>query len=391
VMNAELIEISAGRGYGVSEFREDLKAVVSKACSAAKKVVFFLSESQIMDEAFLQDINDLMCTGYVEGLFSDEELKALGEGIKSSAPSARNVELSNAHLQELVAIGVIDNLHVVLSLAPVGKHFMARLRRYPALTSWCTIEWYHPWPESALLDVARHHLTHLDAYDTPAASSPETEAAEAAQADAPEEAALSPASSRQRATTTQVVLLSKAEVVCKLCVAITGTVNEHVTRSSSNTKLVITPKFFVELLHLFKTMLLEQETRLKENLGRLRGGLDQLYACNGVVEKLHVELENLQPQIAEMTQETIALMGHLAADKEEADSIQIQVRREQNKVEDASRKCEVMKKAAQRELDAAMPAYAAALESLNTLKKSDIGEVKSFANPPVLVRKVSHG
>jgi dynein heavy chain len=365
LMETQMVEVTVGRGYGVPEFRDDLKNVISQVCGANtdKPVVFFLAEAQIMDERFLQDINDVMSTGYVSGLFSDEELNALGEDTrgamkKDGIPVPATIELS-----KLVARRVMDKLHIIVSLAPDGISFSERMRLYPALGSWCTIDWYHPWTEGALLDVASRHLK---APDRPATEEQPDEHDEDASSD---------------------ILSTHMDVVCKLCVMMTKRVNWQI-QQMAQTKLEITPKFFVELLKLFKTMIIDRNDKLNTNLARLHGGLDKLHSCNRMVESLHAELEELQPQIAEMTEETITLVGHLAADKEAADSIQVQVRREQNRMEDASRKCDLIRKGAQKELDAAMPAFNSALKALETLNRADLTEVKSFAQPPDMVRKV---
>jgi dynein heavy chain, axonemal len=54
---------------------------------------------------------------------------------------------------------VRDSLHVVLSFSPVGAKFRERARKFPALFSTCTIDWFLPWPEEALASVARNFIS----------------------------------------------------------------------------------------------------------------------------------------------------------------------------------------------------------------------------------------
>ena len=57
---------------------------------------------------------------------------------------------------------VRDNLHCVLAMSPVGSAFRARCRMFPSLINCCTIDWFRPWPEQALLSVSSQILEPLD-------------------------------------------------------------------------------------------------------------------------------------------------------------------------------------------------------------------------------------
>ena len=50
-------------------------------------------------------------------------------------------------------------------------------------------------------------------------------------------------------------------------------------------------------------------------------------------------------------------------------------------------RCKQMAEAAQHDLDEALPALAEAVKALEALNKKDIGEIKSYGRPPVLVEK----
>ena len=46
------------------------------------------------------------------------------------------------------------NLHLSLCFSPVGVKFRNRAQAFPGLINGCTIDWFLPWPEQALSDVA---------------------------------------------------------------------------------------------------------------------------------------------------------------------------------------------------------------------------------------------
>lgn len=57
---------------------------------------------------------------------------------------------------------VREQLHVVVTMSPIGANFRTRIRKFPALVNCCTIDWLHPWPEDALLAVATTFLSEID-------------------------------------------------------------------------------------------------------------------------------------------------------------------------------------------------------------------------------------
>ena len=351
----KMFQIQVGRGYGLSEFREDLKNVIRVAAVDGKPSVFYLSESQITDERFLQDISDLLTRGEIPDLFTAEELTLF--------PVAEGQSLSRDEIRDQFAQVVLKNLHIIVALSPFGDAFMRRTQVFPALINSCTVEWYHAWGEEAYFAVARHHLSNsLVAGEIPSDPEDSEEGSKA---------------------------VSTADV-CKLCVTMTRTVNQQIVKTTSGAAStpVITAKFFVELVKLYQSMLVEQDKKLRDGLYRLGGGLTALKECNETVDRMQLDLTALQPQLAQMAQDTADLLVQIAADQEEADSVKSVVSKEQKKIAKVTSQCETIRKDAAKDLEAAMPNLQAAIEALNSLNKQDITEVKSFTKPPKMVMRV---
>ena len=54
------------------------------------------------------------------------------------------------------------NMHVVLTMSPVGDAFRTRLRMFPSLVNCCTIDWFSVWPADALRSVADRFLRDVE-------------------------------------------------------------------------------------------------------------------------------------------------------------------------------------------------------------------------------------
>jgi len=51
---------------------------------------------------------------------------------------------------------------VVLCFSPVGSALRVRSRKFPALANCTNIDWFHEWPEEALLSVSQKFLSEVD-------------------------------------------------------------------------------------------------------------------------------------------------------------------------------------------------------------------------------------
>ena len=68
--------------YGVFEWREDIKQVLKGAGGYGKKTVFLITDTQIKEEAFLEDIDSLLNTGEVANLYAADEKQELIEAVR---------------------------------------------------------------------------------------------------------------------------------------------------------------------------------------------------------------------------------------------------------------------------------------------------------------------
>ncbi|KAF5831208.1 dynein-1-beta heavy chain, flagellar inner arm I1 complex [Dunaliella salina] len=125
VAELKCFTIEITRNYRQVEFREDLKGLYRQAGCANKPTVFLFDETQIVNESFLEDVNNILSSGELYSFFLER---------------------------------VRTNLHVILCLSPVGETFRERCRMFPGLVNCTTIDWFTEWPADALFEVASKQL-----------------------------------------------------------------------------------------------------------------------------------------------------------------------------------------------------------------------------------------
>lgn len=79
--------MSTGRNYGINEWNEDIKKVLRYAGCEGKPITFFLSDNQIVNEGFVEDINMLLNTGDIPNLFQSDERADILDKVSNIAQS----------------------------------------------------------------------------------------------------------------------------------------------------------------------------------------------------------------------------------------------------------------------------------------------------------------
>ena len=125
--------------------------------------VFLFTDSEIKDEAFVEDINNLLNTYEVPNLFSTEEKAEIMELVRPVAKSEGKMkEGTPAQLYSFFVEKCKKNLHIVLAFSPIGDAFRTRVRMFPSIVNCCTIDWFQDWPQDALLWLARKFLGSIE-------------------------------------------------------------------------------------------------------------------------------------------------------------------------------------------------------------------------------------
>lgn len=152
-----VFQIEITKQYRLVEFHEDIKRLYARTGIENKPTMFLFTDSQIKEEGFLEDINNILSSGEVPNLYTKDERVGVLDAMRTIAKKS-GLSQTAEDLWTLFIERVRANLHVVLCMSPVGDAFRNRTRMYPSLISCTSIDWFHEWPADALREVATKFL-----------------------------------------------------------------------------------------------------------------------------------------------------------------------------------------------------------------------------------------
>ncbi|EEY58342.1 dynein heavy chain [Phytophthora infestans T30-4] len=383
-------EIELRKGYGLGEFREDLKQMMKLAVLGdtgegpstrqvssidAVPTVFLLDDSQLTSDVFLEDVNIILNGGDIPKLFTPEEMERIINDVRtllerniSDARRSEVGELSRKDCEDYFHMMVRASLHFALCMNPLGESFRARVRQFPALINCTTIDYFDEWPKSALEYVADFYLSQEESQAQPR-SGP----------------SITRANTRDFGSSSMI-----RSAVTALCV------DAHLSATASlatflvkcRRRVYITSQHYLDLISLFRRIHREKKAQWETKLQRLMAGVVKLEETNSLVSTLQEELVVLQPILVSKTMEAEELLRQVAIDQAEAEQVAQRVRSDEAVVKQQQRDVAVCQADAQSDLDQALPALNAAVAALDSLDKKDISEVKGFVKPPQAVQVV---
>jgi dynein heavy chain len=254
-----LFSIQPTQRYRPSDFREDLKTLYRRTGVRCEPTVFLLSDTQMVHESMLDDVNSILTSGDVAKLFPPDELGPLLEELRNDATKLGRSTASDA-LYSFFIERVRENLHVVLCMSPVGSAFRNRIRMFPSLCNNCTIDTYARWPTVALTDVAARFLKDVDV------GGPKVKEA-------------------------------LAQTFCSM----------HTAAIDSSTRMLmelkrhnyITPTKYLDLVKIYRLLLADKRARINVDADKLKNGLDKLENSSSEVQAMSVQLEEKKKVVAQ--------------------------------------------------------------------------------------------
>uniref|UniRef100_A0A4W4HCE4 Dynein, axonemal, heavy polypeptide 9 like n=1 Tax=Electrophorus electricus TaxID=8005 RepID=A0A4W4HCE4_ELEEL len=344
----EVFQITLRKGYEINDLRSDIGALYIKVGVKNIGTVFLHTDAQIPDERFLVLINDMLASGDIPDLFTEEEVDMIVSSIRLELRGLGLLD-TRENCWNFFIDRIRRQLKVLLCFSPVGFTLRTRARKFPALVNCTVIDWFHPWPQHALQSVSRNFINTISG--------------------------LEPA---VRASISEFISFAHTSV------------NDVSVKYQQNEKRhnYTTPKSFLEFMKIYGNLLRTKRLELTQRTERLENGLQKLLTTAAQVEdlkarlalqevELHHRTVDMETLIAKIGQQTDRLnLEKCVADAEEQKvaAIQAEVTMQQQETEEDLAKVE--------------PALQAAHAALNTLNRLNLTELRTFPNPPMIVVNV---
>jgi len=345
-------QITLTKAYNVSSLMEDMRELYKTAGQQGKGITWIFTDTDIINEEFLEYINSLLMTGEVAGLFPKDEMNLMVADLRAEFARERPDALDNTENLVKYFVDVVrKNLHIVLCMSPMNPNFAERARKFPGLINGTTIDFFLAWPKEALVGVANGYIQSFDKLEC-------------------DKSVLGELTEHMGTTHATIV---------ETCDSYFQKMRRHVHQ---------TPKAFLSYLALYKKMYTEKIDEVKTKESRVKLGLDKLLKGAADVEEMKVELAKQEEVLKASDKECSAMLGTLQVSSLEAKKESEAVGLIRDSCENESKVIATEKEACQADLDKAQPFLDEAEKAVNSIKPADLNELKKLPKPSDIIKLV---
>ncbi|XP_065208173.1 dynein heavy chain, cytoplasmic isoform X2 [Planococcus citri] len=362
-----VFQIRVHNKYTSEDFDEDLRAVLRRSGCKNEKIAFILDESNVLESGFLERMNTLLANGEVPGLFEGDEYSTLMTQCKEGAQREGLMLDSNEELYKWFTGQVMKNLHVVFTMNPSSEGLKDRAATSPALFNRCVLNWFGDWSDTALFQVGKEFTCRLD-LDGPASwKVPDF---------------FPSACSMVSSTPTH------RNAVVNAFVYIHQTLhkaNARLVKRGSRT-MAITPRHYLDFINHFVKLHREKCSELEEQQLHLNVGLSKIAETVEQVEEMQKSLAVKSQELQVKNEAANAKLKQMVKDQQEAEKKKVQSQEIQNEIDKQTIQISQKQEHVKADLAQVEPAVIDAQQAVKEIKKQQLVEVRSMANPPAVIK-----
>ncbi|XP_066142886.1 dynein heavy chain, cytoplasmic isoform X6 [Euwallacea fornicatus] len=361
-----IFQIKVHNKYTAEDFDEDLRSVLRRAGCKDEKIAFILDESNMLDSSFLERMNTLLANGEVPGLFEGDEYTTLMTQCKEGAQREGLMLDSNDELYKWFTQQVMRNLHVVFTMNPSTDGLKDRAATSPALFNRCVLNWFGDWSDGALYQVGKEFTNRVD-LDRPTWKAPDF---------FPASCSFVPATPHHR------------EAVINACVYVHQTLHKANVRLAKRggRTMAITPRHYLDFIHHFVKLHNEKRSDLEEQQLHLNVGLNKIAETVEQVEEMQKSLAVKSQELHAKNEAANAKLKQMVKDQQEAEKKKVQSQEIQQQLAEQTVHIEQKRTEVVADLAQVEPAVIDAQTAVKSIKKQQLVEIRSMANPPAIVK-----
>lgn len=99
----------------------------------------------------------MLASGEIPDMFPDDEIENIIAGVRNEVKGAGMLD-TRENCWKFFIDRVRRQLKLVLCFSPVGSTLRIRSRKFPAIINCTQVNWFHEWPQEALVSVAKNFL-----------------------------------------------------------------------------------------------------------------------------------------------------------------------------------------------------------------------------------------
>jgi len=345
----DVFQIEIKKVYRMQEWREDIKALMRGVGGKGMPTTFLFTDNSIKEEAFLEDINNILNTGEVPNIFTAEEKVELNDMLRQSSkeenrcPGGTPAEFFAYFVERCKKY-----LHIVLCFSPIGDALRKRILNFPSLVNCTTIDWFSEWPADALQSVAESFLS-----DVP--------------------------------------MDEDVKMNCTEMVQIFHTITSETSAKflkELKRHYYVTPTSYLELITTFKTLLNEKRTYVTQQKDRYKNGYETLITTEQKVGQMREYLEDLQPKLVIKAEEVGQQTVIVEKEASEAEVVANAVGADEAVAKKSADAANAIAEDCKGALAEAMPALKAAEDALKNISGKDVTLIKTVNVPHADTRMV---
>lgn len=384
--NYEFATPAVTRDYGLTQFKNELKAVMISAGVEGKKVCFYLEDHQFTDPAILETVNSLLSAGEVPGLYTHEELEPLLAPLKEMMLDEGGYRTP----YDFFVSRVLKNLHVSLAMDPTNKQFTNQCESNPAVYTSCSLLWMGEWSRASMRDIPLmlegvSDLIRGEHGGESDGGGFRNDAGGVKEGDEGKGGGGKRGEGKSKGG-------SKAKFNKPFPTASPETVVDSIISIHSSCKpLGAAPLDYMNFLKTWLDLFDKKRNSLTKELGHLQGGLDKLSEASQTVDNLSNNAEKQKKELGEaqvmadqaMDEITNALAGAQDTRRETEDLKEELAKKAE---ETAERKAAI-----EGELAEIQPVLDQAKEAVKGIKSENLNEIRSLKTPPAPISDVLSG